>query len=149
MSDNISCPADHILINENRARLTALFVLLAGLTYLLIPHWSIPACLVVDFFLRGFGHGQYSPLNLLSGWLVKILSIKNKPVDRAPKLFAAQLGFIMTDLLLISNVFDLKEGAYTLDAVLILFAFLESALGLCAGCYVYTFIKKISPKAIL
>jgi len=34
MSDNISCPVDHIPINENRVRLTAMFVLLTGLTYL-------------------------------------------------------------------------------------------------------------------
>jgi len=104
---------------------------------------------VIDFFLRGFGHGRYSPLNILSGWLVKKLSIKNKPIGQTPKLFAAQLGFVMTDLLLISNVFGLKEGAYSLDSILILFSFLESALGLCVGCYVYAFIKKISPKAIL
>lgn len=145
MSANVSCPVSDIKINENRVRLNAFFVLLSGLTYILIPNWAIPAFLVIDFFLRGFGWGRYSPVNTLSGSVIKNLSIANKPIDQAPKLFAAQLGFAFSGLLLIFNVFSVSEAAYSIDAALVLFAFLESALGFCAGCHVYTLTRKFLP----
>ena len=146
MSENISCPVSNITVNENRVRIIALFVFLSSLSYLLEPYWAIPAFLVIDFFVRGFGWGRYSPFNVLSGWIVKKFSIGNKPIDQAPKLFAAQLGFALSGLLLTSAVFSLAGAGYVIAAILVLFSFLESALGFCAGCHVYTLIRKISPE---
>jgi hypothetical protein len=146
MKPVLSCPADHIPVNENQVRITALFVLLLSSAYLIAGHWIIPLFLVVDFFLRGFGYGAYSPLNRLSGLLVKKLSIRNKPIDRGPKQFAAQIGFLLSDILLIAGAVELKGAAYCIVAVMILFSFLESALSFCAGCHVYTFLKKFFPE---
>ncbi|HEY4290465.1 MAG TPA: DUF4395 domain-containing protein [Puia sp.] len=144
MSDKISCPVNHVLVNENQVRITASLVLLCILFFLFIPYWGIPAFLGIDFFLRGFGKGPYSPLNIISGWLVRKLSIKTRPTDQAPKLFAAQLGFVFADLLLISNVLSLDAAAYSIAAILILFSFLESVFGICAGCYAYTLFRRLS-----
>ena len=144
MPENISCPVSHILINEYRVRITAGFVFLASLFWLLAPFWVIPAFLAIDFFLRASRKGQYSPLNILSGWLVRILSITNKPIDQAPKLFAAQLGFVFSSLLLLSVLFSLPTAAVVIATVLALFAFLESAFGFCAGCHVYSLIKSLN-----
>jgi hypothetical protein len=148
MTERISCPVSNILVNENRVRITALFVFLSSSSYLLAPYWAIPAFLVIDFFLRGFGWGRYSPFNALSGWIVKKFSIGNKPIDQAPKLFAAQLGFTFSSLLLISAVFSLLQTGYVIASILVLFSFLESALGFCAGCHVYTIIRKIFPAPV-
>lgn len=149
MSENISCPVSNITVNENRVRVVALFVFLSSLLYLFEPYWAIPAFLVVDFFLRGFGWGRYSPFNLLSGWIIKWLSIGNKPIDQAPKLFAAQLGFAFASLLLISAALSQLSIGYVITATLLLFSFLESALGFCAGCHVYTLIRRIFPAPVL
>jgi hypothetical protein len=146
MKADISCPVDHIPVNENQVRLNALFVLLLTLAYLLSGYWLIPFLLAVDFFLRGFGYGGYSPVNRLSGWVVRKGSIRDKPIDRAPKQFAAQLGFFFSDILLIAVVVELKIFAYVIAGLLILFAFLESVLSFCAGCHVYSFLKKFFPK---
>jgi hypothetical protein len=145
MSENISCPVSYITVNENRVRITALFVFLSCLSYLLAPNWAIPAFLAVDFFLRGFGWGRYSLFNVLSGWIVRTLAINNKPIDQAPKLFAARLGCFMALLLVITAMFSPLPTGYIIDAILVLFSFLESALGFCAGCHVYTLIRKIFP----
>jgi Domain of unknown function (DUF4395) len=149
MKPTIKCPVDHIPVNENQIRFTALFVLLLTCSYLFTGHWAIPLFLVIDFFLRGFGYGAYSPLNLLSAWLVKKLSIPNKPIDRAPKLFAAQIGFFLSDILLIAVVVELKGAAYAIAGLLILFSFLESAFSFCAGCHMYHFLKKFFPGMIM
>jgi hypothetical protein len=149
MKPAISCPVDHIPVNENQVRITALFVLLLSSSYLLAGHWTIPLFLVIDFFLRGFGYGAYSPLNLLSGFLVKKLGIGHKPIDRAPKLFAAQIGFFLSDILLIAVVMELKTIAYAIAGLLILFSFLESVFSFCAGCHVYSFLKRFFPNMII
>lgn len=149
MKPAISCPVDHISLNENQVRITALFVLLLSISYLVTGHWAIPLFLVIDFFLRGFGYGAYSPLKLSSGWLVKKLSIPNKPINRAPKLFAAQVGFFLSDILLIAVVVELKGIAYAIAGLLILFSFLESAFSFCAGCHVYSFLKRVFPDMIM
>ena len=61
MAENLTCPVSNTTIDENRVRITAGFVLIAAISYLLVPSPFIPAFLVIDFFLRGFGGGRYSP----------------------------------------------------------------------------------------
>jgi hypothetical protein len=148
MSENISCPVSFITVNENRVRITALFVILTSVSYLLAPNWVIPAFLVLDFFLRGFGFGRYSLFAAMSGWIVRKLSIKNKPIDQAPKVFAARLGFGMAILLFLSDVLSELTAAYVIASVFVLLSFLESALGICVGCHVYTLVKRLFPGAL-
>lgn len=146
MSDNISCPVSNIRVNEHRVRLTASLVFILTVSYLLVPDWVVPAGLTIDFFLRGLGKGTFSPLGLFSGWLVRTLGIKNKPVDQAPKVFAARLGFSMCLLLTLASIFSLNVAANVIASIMVLFSFLESALAFCAGCYVYSFLYRFSNK---
>jgi hypothetical protein len=146
MTKEISCPIDNISINENKVRLIALQVCLLSIAYLFIPYWIIPDFLLGDFFLRAFKFGKYSPTSILSGWLIKKFHIKNRPIDQAPKIFAAQIGFAIADILFIVNMLGLISLSYYIDGILILFSFLESVFGFCAGCYVYSFLKRFSGK---
>ncbi|HEY6900520.1 MAG TPA: DUF4395 domain-containing protein [Puia sp.] len=141
ISNNLSCPVDHVKISANQARLTALLVMLTSIAYLLIQHWWIGLVLTLDFFFRAFGFGAYSPFNLISRQLERLFSLTPRLTDRAPKIFAAQLGFLFADLLVIAGIFELTTVANVLAGTLVLFAFLESALGICVGCHVYTFLK--------
>lgn len=144
-SNDISCPVSFIMVNENRVRITAIFVFFASLSYLLAPGWIIPAFLAIDFFLRGAGKGKYSLLNLLSGWTVRLLALGNKPIDQAPKRFAARIGLALSCALFVADVCQLPKTPFVIASVIALFSFLESALGFCAGCHVYSLMKKIFP----
>jgi hypothetical protein len=144
MSNTVVCPVSFITVNENRVRITAVFVLFASLSYLLAPGWVVPALLAVDFLLRACGKGRYSPFNLLSGGIVRLLKIANKPIDQAPKRFAAGIGFALTSILLAADLCALPVIALVVALVLALFSFLESALGFCAGCQVYSLVKRVS-----
>lgn len=144
MDKQVECPVDFVTVNENKVRLTSSFVLLLGVLFIFTEHWSIAAFLMIDFYLRGFHNGKFSLLNWISGGLVKGLKFSNKPIDRAPKRFAAQLGFLFTDLILIASFLELKETALYLDTALVAFAFLESIFGICIGCHIYSFLKKFS-----
>lgn len=139
----LECPVDFVTVNENKVRLNALWVLVLGAAFLVINHWSIPALLMIDFYLRGFHEGKFSLLNKLSSWVEQALNVSFKPIDRAPKRFAAQVGFIVTDLILICSFIGLHDEAFYLDILLVTFALLESAFNICAGCYMYTLLKKV------
>ena len=140
----MDCPVDLIKINENKARLTAFFVLVLTLVYLKTGFWLIMAFLMVDFTLRAFNLGKYSLLGFIGDAVIKQLNIKNKPVDRAPKRFAAAVGLVFTATILAAFFLGIKLVPMVLAVVMALFALLESFFGFCAGCYVYDFGKKIT-----
>jgi uncharacterized membrane protein YccF (DUF307 family) len=140
----MECPVDFIKINENKARLTAFFVLVLTLVYLRTGFWLIMAFLMVDFAIRAFNLGKYSLIGFVSDAVIKQLNIKNKPVDRAPKRFAAGVGLVFTAAILAVFLLAVPLAPMILAVVMALFALLESFFGFCAGCYVYDFGKKIS-----
>jgi len=134
----MDCPIDFVKINENKARLIAFFVLVLTLVYLKTGFWLIIAFLFVDFVLRAVNLGKYSLLGFLSDAIIKQLKIKNKPVDRAPKRFAAMIGAVFTVAILVTSFLLLPIAAFLLAAILAVFATLESFFSFCAGCYVYS-----------
>ena len=139
------CPVDFIAVNENRVRLTALWVLLLVLAsfFTFVNAFPVFIFLAIDFFLRAFNFGKFSPLNILSGFIVKQFKIPNKPIDQAPKRFAAGIGFVLSVVVVILLIAQLVKAAIVLAIVFAIFAFLESFLSFCAGCYVYTFLLKL------
>jgi len=142
----MDCPVDFIKINENKARLTAFFVLALSLVYLKTGFWLIMAFLMVDFVLRAINLGKYSLLSFISDAVIKQLNIKPKMVDRAPKRFAAIIGVVFTAAILVSCILQLHTIAFSLAAVLSIFAFLESFFAFCAGCYAYSAGKYVKSK---
>jgi hypothetical protein len=144
MENDLQCPVDFVLINENKARITAFFVMVLAIIFLTTSSWLIMAFLIMDFFFRVSNWGKYSLLAILSDVLIKQLKIKNKPTDRAPKKFAAGVGLFFTVGILIFTLLQISTLTTIISAVLVLFAFLESFVGFCAGCYVYSAIRKSS-----
>jgi hypothetical protein len=143
MNTNVDCPVDFIPVNENKVRLTALWVLvLVILSLFVLPLW-ISSFLAIDFFLRGYNFGKYSPLNKLSEVAVKQFHISNKPIDQAPKRFAAKIGYYLSVMIVVSLILGNTKMAFFVAIVFAVFAFLESFLGFCAGCHVYSFLKKL------
>jgi len=142
MNEKLDCPVDFVKVDENRVRATAFFVIIFSSLYVITGVWIIPALLLIDFALRAFNLNTYSPLAILSGVIVKQLSLKRKPVDRAPKRFAAYIGLGFLILIVITSLTNLILESKILSGVIILFASLESFVGFCAGCYVYTLINR-------
>jgi hypothetical protein len=142
MNNDLDCPVDFIPINENRARMVALLVLILVVLCFDTVNWLIAAFLFVDFTLRSFNLNAYSPLAIIARVLIKLLQIKNKPVDRAPKRFAAFIGLSFMLMILLALLTGFIITAKVLLVVLMVFAALESIAGFCAGCYVYTYLKR-------
>ncbi len=143
MPFELNCPVDFKKVNENKVRLTAAWVLLLAIAFATTKFWLIPAFLLIDFSLRAFNLGKYSLLHKISDFFVSTFEIKNKPTAQAPKVFAAQIGLLFSVLILATTLFGFYPISLGLSVVLIFFAFLESVLSFCAGCYVYTFLQKL------
>jgi apolipoprotein N-acyltransferase len=100
--------------------------------------------LLLDFFLRAFNFGKYSPLHLLSDQVIHSFQLPYKPIDQAPKRFAAKIGFILTIAILAAHILSWINLSHLLAMAIILFALMESVFGFCAGCHIYTIYKKLS-----
>jgi Domain of unknown function (DUF4395) len=123
--------------SESKIRLTAFFVLVLTIAYLVTGVGLFPIALLLDFTLRAFGLAPYSPLAFLAGQTAKALKLPAKPVYMPPKRFAARIGFVFCLGVTILHYADQEVAATILGAVLAIFAALESLAGFCAGCYVY------------
>lgn len=133
--------------NENKIRTVAFLVLVLTVVYL-STHWiAIPAFLFVDFILRGYNLGNYSPLGFTADGIVDFLKFEVKPIFLAPKKFAAKIGSLFTFSLISLQLIGLDT--LIVGSILAVFAALESLAGFCAGCHVYNFLitlKLIRPK---
>jgi len=143
MNQSLDCPVDFVSINENKVRFVALFVLTLSVFYLTLGFWPIFAFLSLDFFLRSFNLGKYSILGISSEFILKVARINPKPIDQAPKRFAARIGLLFSLAILIVHLLGFETVAFALGLILTVFSFLESFLGFCAGCLVYTFLRQI------
>lgn len=145
----LSCPADFVMMNEYKARLIAFQVLLVAVLIAIFSYWPLILLLTADFSLRAFNFGKYSPLGKISDGLIRLLAIGNKPVDQAPKRFAATIGLSFSGAMLLSFAFSYPLVTSALAGALIIFSFLESVFAFCAGCHVYTLLQRIHRKRIL
>jgi len=140
-----SCPVSTEKINENAARLVAFVVLLLSVIYILTGFIWIFVLLSFDFFIRGFTTLQISPLKQFVKVLASVIPIKNKPVDAAPKKFAAKLGFIMSLVITALYFAGFISVSIYISYGLVLFASLESLAAVCVGCYIYDYTQRLFP----
>ncbi len=139
---NITCPLSFERISENLPRLIGSFVVILLITYAISNIIFIPLFLSVDFYFRGFNKNKYSLLAKLAKAVNNKLPNKGKLIDKAPKMFAARLGFVFTTLILVGDLLGFTFAANSLAIILIAFASLECVFNFCVGCVVFTWFVK-------
>jgi hypothetical protein len=138
-----ACPISNETLDERAARLCALLVLFPlGMALYFASPW--PALMLVgDFGLRGFGGRRASPFARLARAVVVLLGLSPRPINAAPKVFAARLGFAFATLLGLSYL----AGADTLGVLVgvpfALCASLEAVFGFCVGCRLYRLWQRV------
>lgn len=129
------------MVNENAARLVAVFVFTLSTLGILLES-NIPAfILLYGFFARVLYGPKYEPIALFTLHVIcPFLKLADKKVFGPPKRFAQFIGLIFTIAGLI--FFHFGEMFYFIltFSILSVFAFLEGALGFCAGCYVFSLL---------
>lgn len=137
--NTLVCPVSTERISTNVVRLTGLFVVLGVAAFALTGiHWilMIPA---LDLALRGFGNPRYSPFGRLAARIVAWTGSPGPLMDRAPKMFAARVGFLFAAAAF-GLAFFSPTAALGVALTLGTFAALECVFNFCVGCVVYTYV---------
>ncbi len=134
------CPISNEQVSERVTRISALIAILLVIAAFVAEVHVFVLFLMADFYIRGFTNLKYSPISYFSHKLVNALHLDNKVIDKAPKVFAARLGFLMTLIISLFFLFGLQTGALIVAGILVFFATLEFALALCMGCIIYTYL---------
>jgi len=129
-------------VNEVAARTVAAGVVVLSLGTLLLSLAS-PAFLWLSlpiaygFVARVLSGPRWSPLGLLATRVVAPRIGHEKLVAGPPKRFAQGIGAFVTVLTVALVAAGYELGPQALLALMIVFATLESAFGLCVGCKVF------------
>jgi hypothetical protein len=137
---NLVCPISDQRVNEQVTRFNAMFAIGIILLAFIMNSAVLLVFLMADFFIRAFTEIKFSPLNFASHYLSNTLSLPVKLIDKAPKIFAARLGFLMTAVISGLFIFDLKLASIVISGMLIFFASLEFLFAICVGCLIYTYL---------
>lgn len=142
MKNYAFCPVSDKKINENVARCNAVFTVILMVLFFWSQSILIPVLLMIDFFIRSLSAPRYSPLAVISGNLIRYLPFKEAPVNAAPKIFAARIGFVFSLVITVLLVFQFNAAAFIVAGVLSLFAILEGVFGICVACIIYPYVYR-------
>lgn len=134
------CPVSNERVLEGIPRLVALLVIIVTLTGLVLKSYLIFGFLVLDFLIRAFTKRKSSPLAYVGNRIAESFENNGKRIDKAPKIFAARMGFALTAAIFVLYFMETILAVYILSGVLIFFATLESVFNICVGCYIYTYL---------
>lgn len=137
--NTLICPVSKERINGTAVRITASLVVAASVLYLLTGNLMILLLLLADFAIRAFTPLKYSPLSLTAATFAKGFKLPVKLIDKAPKLFAARVGFLfcLTGIVFHTTV---PVVSIAVIAILIICALMEAVIDFCVGCMVYTYV---------
>ena len=138
---NQSCPVSLRNIDSNIVRLVALQTAIVAVVFVLTKMPIFTYILLYDFAVRGLKLPQLSPFAAIAKAVVKLLKIKPKPTDEAPKRFALFIGLFMLIAVHILLYFNLENYAIIAIYILIICASLEAFFDYCVGCKIYQLLR--------
>ena len=136
---NLVCPISDQRVNEYVTRINALLTIVVVVLAFVLNSLFLFAFLMADFFIRAFTENKFSPIGFVSHSLSNMLSLSVKMIDKAPKIFAARLGFLIATVIAGLFILKLTIAAMVVAGILIFFAALEFVFAICVGCMIYTY----------
>ena len=133
------CPISTQRISRHVVRLTGLMMASMIALYLLTNNIIFILAIVIDYFIRAFTALPFSLFSWLSMQLVRHFNLSPNPIDKAPKIFAARVGWLFALATAVLYIIY-PPASPVVGAALMSFALLESVFDFCVGCVVYTYI---------
>jgi hypothetical protein len=136
---SLICPVSPLRVNENTARITGFVMATMIALYAVTGSIVFVIAIALDYAIRAFTRMKYSPASWLAAQLVRVTKLPEISIDKAPKIFAARVGFLFA--LASALLFFISPIACLVVALTLMsFALLESVFNLCVGCLVYTYL---------
>lgn len=137
MFSQLVCPISNEKIDSNVSRLTIFISVILVTIFMVTDQRILLYIAATDYFIRAFTSGKVSPLRFVALQVSNVLNWTPKMINKAPKVFAARLGFIC----LFSSAVLVNLGYSTASIVTASMAcslFVLDALGIvCLGCVIY------------
>lgn len=140
-----ACPLTFRLIDGTIARISAFFVSLFVVLFLVTQLKSILFLILGDFLMRLYGLKSYSIVYNLSLLVKKIFRFPTDMTDAGAKRLAAYFGVLFVSLMILEASFNLNLLLYITIGVFLFCTSMEILFSYCVGCKVYFIIKKIYP----
>ena len=136
---SLFCPISAEKVEENTVRITGLSIAVLIFLSIILPQPYFLGLVIIDYFIRAFTHHTSSPLSWFAKRLVEHFISNRKLIDKAPKIFAARVGFLFSLTGTLLYLFSPLAGTMVLG-ILLAFALLESLGNICMGCLMYTYV---------
>ena len=132
-------------VDEVSARLVAGGVVALALLVLALQAPWLLAVIAAGFVLRVLAGPRLSPLALLMTKVVRPrLPLAERPTPGPPKRFAQAMGAAMaTAGAVLALGFGLETAGYVFAGLIVVAATLESALGFCIGCRIFSVLMRL------
>lgn len=131
-------------VNDLAARVVAGGVALLTVVTILTGAQGLVLLLVLGFAARALAGPRFSLLGRFATLVVAPRLGMPRFVPGPPKRFAQVIGLLLTSLAaLLGLVLGHVVLASALQVVLLLFALLESVLGFCAGCWLFSLLMRV------
>jgi len=137
--NQLVCPISSQQINENASRATALVIAVLVVLFIVTQNVWILTFVLFDFSFRIFEKVKFSPVSCLVRRFYNLTKLPTKLVDKAPKVFAARLGFLMS-VVSFGLFFIFPLTATIIAGVLAVFIFADAAFNFCIGCIIYHYV---------
>ena len=135
----IVCPISTQQINRNVVRMTGFMMAAMIALYAFTDIIYFVIAITIDYLIRAFTPLKYSPFSGLAYQMTRLLKLQEKQIDKAPKIFAARVGFLFA-LATVILYYVHPTSSLIVGLLLMSFALLESVFDFCVGCVVYTYV---------
>jgi hypothetical protein len=129
-------------INEKETRTLAFVAFICCISFFLNDSVFIFWFLTIEFTLRVFTNIEYTPVKLISNFVLPLLKISPHLIPIAPKKLAAMLGLTFCICILLSQYFNNILLTRILVGCMAFFAFLEFAINFCVATLIYNAVVK-------
>ncbi len=137
--NQLVCPVSSEKINENISRITASVIFTLIVLFILTQNIWFLAFVLFDFSFRVFEKISFNPVSCFVKRIYKLTNLPDKMVNKAPKVFAARLGFFLS-VLSLGLFFFFPISAYIIAGILSICIFADAAFNFCIGCVIYHYL---------
>jgi hypothetical protein len=136
---SIACPISPLRINGNVVRITGFMMATMIALYAFTGSIYFIFAIAIDYLIRAATPAKYSPFSWLASKIADTFNLNNHPIDKAPKIFAARVGFLFAFTAAVLYFIN-PTASLVVALILMFFALLESVFDVCVGCMVYTYV---------
>ncbi|HET8773328.1 MAG TPA: DUF4395 family protein [Thermoanaerobaculia bacterium] len=137
MLRDIVCPVSTERLNKQACRVGATLTAALLVLFFLTHWWPVLAFVVLDYVFRVFTR-RTAPVGVLANGIVRVLGIAPVSMDKAPKVFAWRVGFMMAAASAALLPYSVTASA-SVALALAAFNILDGVCNFCVGCVIYTY----------